>query len=205
MKMRRAAIKEYLRAATRIAKEINKSCQRTWTLAHVRIPVNPRARTLSGSRSKRLLQFKPKRGRLSCSSCPEEEEEEGGCCEFLSSSFTPLLLLLLDADNGSGRGFRELKVMEMVEKCCGWYRREWIESDDEGMKLVNPNMLISLFFLCYRRLGMYVKEKQIIKVFFYFLFTTNIYQLKNSFCLEPWNRVMIKVSHQIKDDMNMCL
>ena len=40
-------------------------------------------------------------------------------------------------------------MMEMVEKCCGWYRREGIESDDEGMKLVNPNMLISLFFLCY--------------------------------------------------------
>lgn len=170
MKMRRAAIKEYLRAATRIAKEINKSCQRTWTLAHVRIPVNPRARTLSGSRSKRLLQFKPKRGRLSCSSCPEEEE--GGSCEFLSSSFTPLLLLLLlDADNRSGRDFRELKVMEMVEKCCGWYRREWIESDDEGMKLVNPNMLISLFFLCYRRLGMYVKEKQIIKVFIFYSYS----------------------------------
>lgn len=29
MKIRRAAIKEYLRAATRIAKEMNKSCPRT--------------------------------------------------------------------------------------------------------------------------------------------------------------------------------
>jgi hypothetical protein len=29
MKIRRAAIKEYLRAATRMTKEIKKSCQRT--------------------------------------------------------------------------------------------------------------------------------------------------------------------------------
>jgi hypothetical protein len=53
MKMRRAAIKEYLRAARRIAREMKKSCQSTCTLAQARTPVNAMARRLSGSGSSR--------------------------------------------------------------------------------------------------------------------------------------------------------
>lgn len=49
MKIRRAAIRVYLTAATSMATEMNKSCNRTWTLAHVRRPVNPTARMLLGS------------------------------------------------------------------------------------------------------------------------------------------------------------
>ncbi|CAI0442435.1 unnamed protein product [Linum tenue] len=58
MKMRRAAMKEYLRAATRMASEMVKSCQSTETLAQVSNPVNPTATTLSGSgSSSRLTQL----------------------------------------------------------------------------------------------------------------------------------------------------
>lgn len=49
MKMRSAAIKEYLRAATRIANEMKKSCDKTWRLAHVSTPANPTAAKLSWS------------------------------------------------------------------------------------------------------------------------------------------------------------
>lgn len=49
MKMRRAAMKEYFRAARRIAKEMQNSCHSTWTLAHVSKPVKPTAKRLSGS------------------------------------------------------------------------------------------------------------------------------------------------------------
>lgn len=53
MNRRRAAMKEYLRAATRIAREMKKSCHSTWTLAQVRRPVNPMERMFSGSGSRR--------------------------------------------------------------------------------------------------------------------------------------------------------
>ncbi|CDO99856.1 unnamed protein product [Coffea canephora] len=49
MKMRRAAMKEYLRAASKIAIEITNSCHSTCTLAQANTPVNPTATTLSGS------------------------------------------------------------------------------------------------------------------------------------------------------------
>lgn len=124
MNTRRAAMKEYLRAATRMAKEMNKSCQRTCTLAHVRIPVRPSARTLSGSGSNRFLQLKPKRGNLwllpsllfsCCGFCCSLEPLGGcgcGCCEFSCSLKS--LLLLANArsvcgfvEREKGRGVRE--------------------------------------------------------------------------------------------------
>lgn len=49
MNKRRAAMKEYFRAATRIAKEIINNCHKTCTLAQVSRPVNPTAKKLSGS------------------------------------------------------------------------------------------------------------------------------------------------------------
>lgn len=78
----------------------------------MRRPVNPSARTLSGSGSRsRLLQlkFKPKRG-----SC-----DDSSCNFFLPSfSFLTPLSLLLDANKGGiGRGFRGLKrERELVGK-----------------------------------------------------------------------------------------
>lgn len=53
MNRRRAAMKEYLIAATRIAREMKKSCHSTCTLAHVRSPVNPMEKMFSGSGSNR--------------------------------------------------------------------------------------------------------------------------------------------------------
>lgn len=50
-------MKEYLRAARRIAKEIKKSCQSTWTLAHASRPVNANAKRLSGSGFSRSPQL----------------------------------------------------------------------------------------------------------------------------------------------------
>lgn len=64
MKMRRAAMKEYFRAANIIATDITNSCHRTCTLAHASTPVNPTATTLSGSGSiNRSIHFKFNLGR----------------------------------------------------------------------------------------------------------------------------------------------
>lgn len=132
MNTRRAAIKEYLRAATRMAKEMNKSCQRTCTLAHVRIPVRPSARTLSGSGSNSFLQLKPKRGNLwllpslpfsCCCFCWSLEPLGGcGCCVFPCSLKS--LLLLANTRSGSdfeerdkGKGVREWEEENGKEEC----------------------------------------------------------------------------------------
>lgn len=64
MKMRRAAMKEYFRAANIIATDITNSCHRICTLAHASTPVNPTATTLSGSGSiNRSIHFKFNLGR----------------------------------------------------------------------------------------------------------------------------------------------
>ena len=166
MKTRSAAMKEYLRAATRIANEMNKSCQRTWTLAHVRRPVNPSARTLSGSGSKRAFQLKLKMGRfcllklLLASSSPLEPV--GCCCSCLSPrSLTSvflllllLLLLLLTAKTKMGWGFREVRGWGLTERGKGngnkCWRREGrgvgIESEDLIKTGVNPTNTIVCCF-----------------------------------------------------------
>lgn len=76
MKISRAAIKEYLRAATRMAAETRNSCHRTWALAHVSNPVNATARILSGSESS--------------SSSPHLIFSKGGRFFFKSSPLVPL-------------------------------------------------------------------------------------------------------------------
>lgn len=67
MKMRSAAMKEYLRAATRIAKEMKKSWDKTWRLAHVSTPANPTAAKLSWSGFNRSPNRKLKPGNPSFS------------------------------------------------------------------------------------------------------------------------------------------
>lgn len=83
-------MKEYLRAATRIAREMKKSCHNTCTLAHVRRPVNPMEKMFSGSGSKRsrhlsrpslftspptlLVSFPISFGALSCPLLPPAAE-----------------------------------------------------------------------------------------------------------------------------------
>ncbi|KAK3408864.1 hypothetical protein EUGRSUZ_J01014 [Eucalyptus grandis] len=62
MKIRSAAMKEYLRAATRMATETKQSCHSTCTLAHVSRPVSPTARMLSGSRSSRSPSLRSNMG-----------------------------------------------------------------------------------------------------------------------------------------------
>ncbi|VFQ62834.1 unnamed protein product [Cuscuta campestris] len=51
MKTRRAAMKEYLRAAAKIANEMRNSCHRICRLAHASTPVNATAAKFSGSGS----------------------------------------------------------------------------------------------------------------------------------------------------------
>ncbi|KAL8171691.1 hypothetical protein V2J09_023495 [Rumex salicifolius] len=71
MKRRRAAMKEYLSAATRIATETTNSCHTTCALAHVSRPANPTATTLSGSGlSRSSPHFRLKVGLFSSSSFP---------------------------------------------------------------------------------------------------------------------------------------
>ncbi|CAL9162978.1 unnamed protein product, partial [Musa hybrid cultivar] len=60
---RRAATKEYLTAARRIATEMTKSWKRTWTLAQVRRPVNATAAMFSGSGDRRSRHRRLKAGR----------------------------------------------------------------------------------------------------------------------------------------------
>lgn len=182
-------MKEYLRAATRIAKEINKSCQRTWTLAHVKRPVNPSARTLSGSGSKRVLQLKLKKG-FRC--CPLESDDDGCSCSFdFPCSFTSLLLLLFAANNGRGCDFWEivkglgLKESELGKgKECGGGGR-WEEIENEGFKFVNPTTMVVmviaiLFFFTLEilkgreeRTGIYKTTK--IRIFIVFFYSKYLY------------------------------
>lgn len=160
MKTRRAAMKEYLMAATKIAKEMNKSCQRTCTLAQVRIPVNPSARTLSGSGSKRVLQLNPKMVRLwllqslTFSSSSSSLEPLGGffcccCCCVLPCSLNSLLLLLFaNLRNGCGLGERKRGwgLRERGEENGKeWERGIESESESEGF---NPTivLVIAVFF-----------------------------------------------------------
>ncbi|CAL9086137.1 unnamed protein product [Musa textilis] len=63
MKRRRAATKEYLTAARRIATEMTKSWKRTWTLAQVRRPVNAMAAMFSGSGDRRSRHRRLNAGR----------------------------------------------------------------------------------------------------------------------------------------------
>lgn len=105
MKRRRAATKEYLRAAKRIANEIKKSCQSTWTLAHVSRPVNAKANRLSGSGSSRSPHlifnmgrpFFPKSSPPPLDLDPIPSFSSSSCSSLLSlgSLLNPLLLLLL--------------------------------------------------------------------------------------------------------------
>lgn len=151
MKTRRAAMKEYLRAATRMAKEMNKSCQRTCTLAHVRMPVRPRARMLSGSGSKRFLQLKPKMGSLwllesltfSCCSLEALGGSGCGCCVFPCSLKS--LLLLLVAKERSGWGFEEREKEKGVREREEEKGKEW-ERGSEGFNPTNAFFITVLGF-----------------------------------------------------------
>ena len=114
MKIRRAATKEYLRAAKRIANEIKKSCHSTWTLAHVSRPVNAIANKLSGSgfsRSPHLI-FNIGRPSFPKSLPPLDPLFSSSSSLSLSlggSLLNPLLLLLLFSANtttGNLGGFR---------------------------------------------------------------------------------------------------
>ncbi|KAF5729431.1 hypothetical protein HS088_TW21G01596 [Tripterygium wilfordii] len=107
MKIRRAAMKEYFRAAKRIAKEMKKSCPRISTLAHVSRPANPMATILSGSGFSRSPNLKLNMGRRSLPKSsppppPSPLKNPFGCCcwscSFCLASLvigSALLLLLL--------------------------------------------------------------------------------------------------------------
>lgn len=153
MKMRRAAIKEYLRAATRIAKEIKKSCQSTCTLAQARTPVNPMARRLSGSGSSRSPHLILNIGLWSFpgSSPPSDS---ASCSIFFSSLFlgSSLNPSLFSANNTRNLvGF--LGILERKEGklrgLCGEAEKglgvERIGSESGGCEIeVSPNMSLPI-------------------------------------------------------------
>lgn len=154
MKTRRAAIKEYLTAAARIANEIKKSCQRTWTHAHVSRPVKPRAKILSGSGSRKLPKLKLKIGLRSLLELSSAPSEEFVCCGLPSSfcSFSPLLFsanttnlegflgiefgVLRAKEEENGRKYEELEGFRVEIDGS----RIWIEG---WWRQVNPSMASS--------------------------------------------------------------
>ncbi|KAK9911923.1 hypothetical protein M0R45_035803 [Rubus argutus] len=93
-------MKEYLRAATSIANEMNKSCHRTCTLAHVSRPVNPTAKMLlgSGSSSRSPHHSSPSHRRrwtqfllLSLSRLPSPAASTHYCCFASATNLMGLL------------------------------------------------------------------------------------------------------------------
>ncbi|KAK9911940.1 hypothetical protein M0R45_035819 [Rubus argutus] len=123
MKRRTAAMKEHLRAATSIANEMNKSCHRTCTFAHVSRPVNPTAKMLLGSgsssRSPHLMLLNMDRPFFPISSPPLDPVPS-------SFSFSPSLSCCFKYESdGSfgdlGLGFEEQRSRREIIEVGMWY------------------------------------------------------------------------------------
>lgn len=152
MKRRTAAMKEYLTAATSIANEMNKSCHRTCTLAHVSSPVNPTAKMLLGSgsssRSPHLMLLNIDRWFFPDSSPPPLDPIP--CSFSFSSCFSWFKPLLLFASAMNLMGLLGIWVLRSEEEdkelrwvCC-WAGADW-NGIGGSERAASCNMFIKTF------------------------------------------------------------
>ncbi|PON85111.1 hypothetical protein TorRG33x02_190850 [Trema orientale] len=163
MKIRRAAMREYLTAATRMASEINKSCHSTCTLAHVSNPVNPTASMLSGSgltkRSRHLIPLNIDRP-FSFPDSPSCGPSFSSLWLGVGSFFNSLSFLLASATTSDLAGLVDLGKRRRCSLCGSSERETFVVKVGVIGKwvVVRPNIPFSLFTLIFS--GKYDEREQ---------------------------------------------